>query len=294
MALNAVQQDPEYRAASIGSSEAAVACGVSEYAQPYDLWLKKTGRETEILDNDAIYWGNVLEDVVATEFAKRTDLKVRRSNTTQRHASLAWMTAHLDRKIEGEKALLECKTINGFSAKDLDEPKIDHLFQVHHAMLCTGYDRAYIAYLIYGMFAPRFQIFEVPLDRELADLIVDTEADFWRHVETDTAPAIDPEHGKASELIAKVYPGTNGETVYLPEGALHWHEVAREAKDRASEYESAAEIARNHLKLLMGEAAIAIIPGIEGQYTRKKIERKGYAVEPASYVDFRYSKKATK
>jgi len=41
-----------------------------------DVWLEKTGEfEDEPSDNEKMYWGNILEDVVAREFSNRSGLK---------------------------------------------------------------------------------------------------------------------------------------------------------------------------------------------------------------------------
>ena len=50
-------------------------------------------------EKEHLYWGNVLEDVVAREFAKRTDYKVQRSNFMWQHVMHEFMVANVDRLI---------------------------------------------------------------------------------------------------------------------------------------------------------------------------------------------------
>ena len=60
------------------------------------------------------YFGNVLEEVVAQEFAKRTGLKVQRRNAILQHPAYPWMLANVDRLIVGERIGLECKTASEY------------------------------------------------------------------------------------------------------------------------------------------------------------------------------------
>jgi len=45
-----------------------VIMGVNPWRSPMDLWLEKTGEFSDDIDNEAMYWGRTLEDVVAREF----------------------------------------------------------------------------------------------------------------------------------------------------------------------------------------------------------------------------------
>lgn len=64
------------RAKGIGGSDAGIILGVNKFRTPFELWLEKTGQvEPQETDNEAIYWGNQMENVVAKEFEKRTGKK---------------------------------------------------------------------------------------------------------------------------------------------------------------------------------------------------------------------------
>ena len=64
------------RKRGIGGSDAAIACGLSRWKSPLDLYLDKTSPDTEEQGNEAMYWGTVMEPVLRSEFSKRTGLKV--------------------------------------------------------------------------------------------------------------------------------------------------------------------------------------------------------------------------
>ncbi len=66
------------RKQGIGSSDAGAAVGLNPYKSQLELWLEKTGRDTTLPKADPhdeespMYWGNVLEPVVAWHYSKRT------------------------------------------------------------------------------------------------------------------------------------------------------------------------------------------------------------------------------
>src|SRR5690625_7660159 len=100
------------RKTGIGGSDAAAVLGFSPWVSPFELYIDKTSDHVEEIDNEAIHWGNVLEDVVAEEFTRRTGIKVRRRNQIFRHKEHDWMIANIDSEVVGERALHECKTKN--------------------------------------------------------------------------------------------------------------------------------------------------------------------------------------
>ena len=98
------------------------------------------------------YFGNVLEEVVAQEFAKRTGLKVQRRNAILQHPAYPWMLANVDRLIVGERIGLECKTASEYLKKEWEgeEIPVTYLLQCQHYMAVTGYEAWWIAVLIGG------------------------------------------------------------------------------------------------------------------------------------------------
>lgn len=70
------------RNGGIGSSDAAVAIGLSPYKAPLTLWLEKTHRKLPdgLSDKEAVIWGTALEPVLARAYAERTGTRVRKVN----------------------------------------------------------------------------------------------------------------------------------------------------------------------------------------------------------------------
>ncbi len=67
-------QQHQARARGLGGSDIAAVLGLSRYRTPYEVWLEKTGQAVqESGESEPAYWGQVLEDVTAREYSKRTD-----------------------------------------------------------------------------------------------------------------------------------------------------------------------------------------------------------------------------
>ena len=67
----------QMRQQGIGSSDAAAAVGLHPYKSPLQLWLEKTNRATGMAQPDPqdetspMYWGTLLEPIVAAHYTKR-------------------------------------------------------------------------------------------------------------------------------------------------------------------------------------------------------------------------------
>jgi putative phage-type endonuclease len=102
----------------IGSSDAAAAVGLNPYKSQLALWMEKTGRDDLFAPIDVndestpVYWGTLLEPIVAAHYTKRSGNRVRRVNAVLQHPDHSWMLANLDREVVGvpEVQILECKT----------------------------------------------------------------------------------------------------------------------------------------------------------------------------------------
>lgn len=200
------------RKTGIGGSDVGAILGVNKWKSPIQLYFEKIGEVKEpVLDNEYIYWGNVLEDVVAQEFSKRTGKKVRRVNKMFRHPKYNFMIANIDRSVVGEDALLECKTTSEFNKGKWEDDEIPstYLAQVQHYLAVTGYKKAYIAVLIGGN---RFLWKEIERDEELIKLIIDKEKDFWeRYILGDEIPDMDGSDATSKFLKRKYHESLDNE-----------------------------------------------------------------------------------
>lgn len=214
------------RKQGIGSSDAGAAVGLNPYKSQLELWMEKTGRNTTLPKADPhdeespMYWGNVLEPVVAWHYSKRTKNKVRRINAVLQHPDpeLSWMLANIDREVIGadDVQILECKTagINGARLWKEGVPEYVQL-QVMHQLAVTSKQAADVAVLLGGQ---TLEIHRIERDEQMIARLIELERKFWHYVETDTPP---PADGSASAEMALrcLYPQDNGQTLDLSKHA---------------------------------------------------------------------------
>lgn len=272
----------------IGGGDAACIAGLDRFKQPFRLYMEKRGEwsEEDLSDNDAVHFGNVYEDVVATEWARRNGQRVRRDNIGKVHPDLPWCAGHIDRKVEGVNEGLECKNRAWFVAREYgpsgtDEAYSADIAQCQHYMAVTGWDRWHVAVYFGGA---DFRQYTIERDQSFIDQLLALEAEFWEDVQAGRPPAFDPDHRTTGELLRTLYPGTDGGVVTLPESALQWHAVAQEASEAEKRYGAVKDGARTHLLELLRDGAVGLLPdGSGGGWTRKFIQPKSgpVSVTPA-------------
>lgn len=203
------------RKTGIGGSDAAAAVGLSPYMSPLELWMIKTGRDANLAkpdpDNttDPVYWGTLLEPVVAASYTKQTGRRVRRINAVLRHPTITWMLANIDREVVGapDVSILECKTAGEFGARLWRDGVPEYVqLQVQHQLAVTGRHAADVAVLLCGQ---ALEVHRVIRDDALIARLIELEAAFWHYVETDTPPPADGSES-ADRALRCLYPGTGG------------------------------------------------------------------------------------
>lgn len=247
------------RRSGIGGSDAGPILGVSPWKTPFALWQQKVGEVEEEDQTDVMYFGTLLEDVVASEYVRRTGKKVRRRSTI-RHPKRPWQMAHIDRDVVGEKRLLECKTAGTLSDQygedGSDQLPLTYVAQVQHYMEVMNYDVADVAVFFLG---PRqFRIYEVARDRTLGELLTEKEAEFWQRV-LDREP---PDPTTLADVRARWPRDSGAEVEATPEVYGAWeqlHEVKAQQKTLAEQRDSLEFLIHRH----MGDATT--LTGPDGQ-----------------------------
>lgn len=246
---------PEERRLYIGGSDAGAVIGVSQYRTPYDVWAEKVGEiePADLSDKEAVQWGNILEDVIAQEYARRSGDKVRRVNKMMTHPEHPFLAAHVDRKIEGKNEGLEVKTAGFFLGKEYGEEGSDELpahyiAQTMHYMAVTGWDCMHIAALIGGQ---RLWIGRVERDEKLIQQIIQAEVEFWRRV-VDRKPPPPSNQDDCKNL----FPSSNGESIIATDQALQAMDRLREIRESMKELEKEEQTLKMRIMAELGEAEI--------------------------------------
>lgn len=276
----------QVRKGGIGSSDAAAAVGLNPYQSQLELWLEKTGRAPVAPPGDGgandlnpMYWGSLLEPIVAAHYTRRTGHKVRRINAVLQHPEHPWMLANIDREVLGapDVQLLECKTagIQGAWLWRDGVPEYVQL-QVQHQLAVTGKQAADVAVLLGGQ---ELQIFGIARDEELIAQLITLEREFWGYVERDQEPPADGSES-ADRALRVLYPRDTGATLNfqhdLVMGAVFSDLLAvREVLATNTALESQL---KQTIQQRMGEASRAVFDGGEVSFKRSK---DGSAVDTA-------------
>ena len=210
----------ENRNSGIGGTDISVLLGLNPWKTPFQLWQEKTGRLIEEPVPEArerMYWGTVLEDVVARHYSDRMNVRVQRVNGTLRHPDSPIAIAHIDRavcagfgsrarwngrQVLGADRVLECKTAHAMAqyGADWGDPGTEavperYWLQCQWYLGITGLPVADLAVLFGGQ---QFAIYTIPADSGLFSDLLNEAVGWWeRHIVADLPP--DP----ASEAEAR-------------------------------------------------------------------------------------------
>lgn len=267
----------EVRKQGIGSSDAVTACGLNPYMSMLELWLIKTGRQTQSIEDESsgiapLYWGKQLEPLVAEYYSMHTNNKVRRVNAVLQHPDpdKHFMLANLDYSVVGsdEVQILECKTAGEHGAKLWrDGVPLYVLCQVQHQLAVTGKQAAHVCVLICGH---ETKIFKVTRSESVIEHIVQAERLFWECVENDVPPAVDASES-AAKALQQLYPEhTPLSCVDLTEVELAnelFDQLIKE-KQQIEQHQSQFDLLKHRVQALMQEHERAVFQ--QGSVTWKK------------------------
>ena len=271
------QQWLEVRKQGIGSSDAATACGLNPYMSMLELWMIKTGRIQQNIEDESeghapLYWGKQLEPLVAEYYSMHTNYKVRRVNAVLQHpeADKHFMLANLDYSVVGDAdvQILECKTAGEYGAKLWrDGVPLYVLCQVQHQLAVTGKQAAHICVLICGH---ETRIFKVTRSESVIQHIVNAERYFWDCVEKDTPPEADASES-AAKALQQLYPEhTPLSCVDLTEVELanELFDQLIQEKQQIEQHQSQFDLLKHRVQALMQEHERAVFQ--QGSVTWKK------------------------
>ena len=266
----------DVRRQGIGSSDAAAAVGLSPYKSPLELWAEKTGQASFPQpdpqdDSQPMYWGTLLEPIVAAHYTRRTGRRVRRVNAVLQHPEHPWMLANLDREVTGsdEVQILECKTagINGARLWKAGVPEYVQL-QVMHQLAVIGKQAADVIVLIGGQ---ELQIHRIDRDEGVIRQLIELEAGFWRCVQERKAPSADGS-ASAQRALQALYAQDSGETLDLTQDTEMGNTFSdlQAIRQRIQDFELQEARLRQRIEQRMGDASKALFETGEVTYRKAK------------------------
>lgn len=267
----------DVRRRGIGSSDAAAAVGLNPYQSQLELWMHKSGKADllpKVDPNDEaspLYWGTLLEPIVAAHYTKRTGNRVRRVNAVLGHPQYPWMLANIDREVVGapDVQILECKTagINGARLWKDGVPEYVQL-QVMHQLAVTGKQAADVAVLIGGQ---QLQVHRIERNETMIAQLIALEQEFWGWVQREEQPPADAS-ASAATALRSLYPQDHGESIDLSEdpSANQAFTQLLQIRHSLSECETQQALLKHQIQQRMGEASQALFSGGLVSWKRSK------------------------
>lgn len=281
------------RSKGLGGSDAGTVIGVNHFKGAFQLWMEKTGQipAANLDDNEAVYWGNQLEDVVAQEFSVRAEVPVYTSPYMFRSKTHPWMLLNVDRLTvdpeTGEPALLECKTAGFFAGDEWEGDHIPERYeaQVYHAAHVLGFDHAFIAVLIAGQ---RFEWRKITLDKTVMANIVKAEQNFWlNHVEAMVPPPPDGSDS-CTDVLRDLWPVVDG-VADIDETVVSDLRAYVEHRDKANEHNDLKKVAANRIRARLEDKEVGLFNGVQlvsnKQASRTVTDWEGALTEVALALD---------
>lgn len=195
------------RRLGIGGSDAAAALGVSKWKTPHQLWLEKIGEAAPEDETWEMMRGKALEPALRQHYANTTQRVVELPYKAMVHPKYAFMRYNPD-GLSQDGRLVEFKTAGygkEWGEEQSDQIPHDYLIQVQHGMIVTGRSVCDVTVSVAAN-APKY--FVVEADRELQEMIIEREHEFWFKVENGIAP--DPIN---NDDVAKIYSRVNGQSI---------------------------------------------------------------------------------
>jgi putative phage-type endonuclease len=187
-AMNHSENWHNFRQKGIGSSDAGVLMGFTEWTSVNDLWLDKIGKGKKKTQNQAMARGVALEPCIRADIELRFDLDFPALDY-QVHANYDFIRANLDGWNKENKIILECKAPNAKAHQQAVEGLVPDYYwpQVQHQLLVMGTEN-----LIYASFYNNKVAFvEIEVDLEYQSKLLKREIEFWAFVTRKEIPPED-------------------------------------------------------------------------------------------------------
>jgi len=243
----------------IGGSDTPTIMGVNPYETPLELWEEKTGRREPREATAAMQRGTYLEPLAADIYAEKTGRKIRRVNTMLRHPEHTWMTGNLDREIvnddRGPGVLeIKCPGLNVFGKAKREGLPANYNLQLQHYLAVSR--RSWGAFAVFNAEKWEMIFFDIDADRELQDIIIARDLEFYQCIKEDRPPEIDVT--PAMDLP------TVGPSELITIDSPIWKEAIerlREAREIKTEAEALEEEAKTALQDIMTAQGAAVAEG---------------------------------
>ncbi len=244
----------EERRKGIGGSDVAAILGLSPFRTAFQVYQEKRKEVEDWQGNDLTDWGKRMEPAIRQWYSDKTGRSVRLPDKIIYNEKYPFMLASLDGFTDDRRGV-EIKTAR--SGKDWGEPGTSEIpdyyaVQCHHYMIVTGFPVFDVPVSIGGG-SP--ELYEVPEDKELHEMIIEAEAKFWHRV-VDGNP---PEPVTYADAVARFgKSGTEG-VVQATGDIINWIRGLRDVRLSISAFEEQEEDLKGKLIIALGDNGDTIV-----------------------------------
>lgn len=269
----------QQRKHGIGGSDAAAILGLNRYKSPLDVYQDKLGLIEDRPQNESMYFGHLLEPLIANEYEKRCGKICEIDEVMKHHQVYPWMLANIDRKIKDEKALLECKATSsseGWGEPGTDEIPTEYLFQCAHYAAVCDVERVDIAVLIR---LSEFRVYTYHRNSNLEKRLIEREEEFW---ENHIMAQVPPIPSSFEDALMRWNKEEKNKSVIADEEIEKVHTSLVLTKLKISELQKQSQQLKLEIANYMKDAETLHFPNGKIMATWKSSSRKGFYVEPTT------------
>lgn len=194
------------RRAGIGGSEIAAIMGENHWNSPRQIWMSKVGMfdDKPAQQSEAARWGNLLETVVADEWALRNNRQYVHIPVILQDDERPYLLANIDGfTVSDDRELitgiLEVKTTSAYNNDQWENGPVPFHYMCQTNWYC-GITRLKTYTIICLVGGQKLYSYELPADKELFAREVLTADDFWNN---HVIPKIEPEATAVDKELMK-------------------------------------------------------------------------------------------
>lgn len=254
----------EQRKLGIGSSEVGTILGVNPWETPYQLWRRKTGRDPQIEENDAMRWGHYLEDAIAQAFQDETGKQVIKASAGD------WLAVDKERDFlrvspdrtywidssrrADNKGILECKS----TSLKIDEDTVpQHWFcQLMYQLGVMGLPEGHLAWFITTN--RTFGCMHIQFDSDFYAFMVDALDRFWN---VNLVEDIEPDIVTIDDALLKYPKSDPGKVIEVTDELMADINQLKLLKPQLDELTKVKKEIEDRIKLAMRDADTLCLPG---------------------------------
>lgn len=281
------------RSRSLGGSDSPCILQIEgAFKTPLEIWMEKTGRVNTLNEEECeyLYWGHVMEPIIAAVYAQRTGNRVRRINKMHFHPKFGFIAGNVDRSVINpdvvDRGILECKNVTAWKAYLWKGGNIPEVAIVQNQHYLGVYQRSWgdVAGLIGGN---QLLVHGVAANPKFQEYLFEKLDEFWnKHVVPDIPPPAvpgeadlkaltllygEPVKDKIVELPANIFSGVYDEYKNVKSEKSKIDKMSRELDKRRKALET--QIAE-----AVGDAEMGQIVGTEKYFNWVPGARKAYTV----------------